>query len=78
MPAGEYTSLKINIGNAAGRNWWCVVFPPICTSAATEESLSEMDFSDSEIKFITQDDAGVVFKFKILELLQFFETHIIN
>ena len=66
LPSGVYETLRISIGEGKGHNWWCVVFPPICTSAATEESLSEMDFSDSEIKFITQDDAGVVFKFKIL------------
>lgn len=29
-PAGEYEALRIQIGNAAGQNWWCVLFPPLC------------------------------------------------
>lgn len=30
LPAGEYPALKLNLGAAAGHNWWCVVFPPLC------------------------------------------------
>lgn len=30
LPAGEYRALKLNLGAAAGHNWWCVVFPPLC------------------------------------------------
>ncbi len=29
-PAGEYTSLTIEIGSGQGENWWCVLFPPLC------------------------------------------------
>lgn len=34
LPAGQYTGLKIRLGEASGHNWWCVVFPPLCTDAA--------------------------------------------
>ena len=34
MPAGVYDALRIQIGSAAGKNWWCVMFPPLCLSAA--------------------------------------------
>lgn len=34
LPAGQYTGLKIRLGAASGHNWWCVVFPPLCTDAA--------------------------------------------
>ena len=34
LPAGQYTGLKIRLGTASGHNWWCVVFPPLCTDAA--------------------------------------------
>lgn len=34
LPAGNYTGLKIKLGQAVGKNWWCVVFPPLCTDAA--------------------------------------------
>lgn len=30
FPAGNYEALKILIGNAAGQNWWCVLYPPLC------------------------------------------------
>ena len=30
LPAGEYLSLRVLIGNALGQNWWCVLFPPLC------------------------------------------------
>ena len=29
-PAGEYTALRIVLGEGAGQNWWCVLFPPLC------------------------------------------------
>lgn len=36
LPAGIYESLRIEIGNAEGKNWWCVVFPTLCAPATTE------------------------------------------
>lgn len=30
LPAGEYRALKLNLGQARGHNWWCVIFPPLC------------------------------------------------
>ena len=30
LPAGNYEALRILIGEAEGRNWWCVLFPPLC------------------------------------------------
>lgn len=34
LPAGEYQALRLSIGEARGKNWWCVMFPPICVPAA--------------------------------------------
>ena len=70
LPAGEYTSLKITIGKGGGRNWWCVVFPPVCFTAATDDELSEMNFSDGEIDFITGKGEEYEFRFKLLEQLE--------
>ncbi len=39
LPAGRYQSLRIRIGEAQGRNWWCVVFPSLCLGAVSEEAL---------------------------------------
>lgn len=30
LPAGDYRAVRILLGNAAGQNWWCVLFPPLC------------------------------------------------
>ena len=51
LPAGTYTAVRIELGAAAGKNWWCVLYPPLCVSAAqtgfTEE---EAQISDSLIQ----------------------------
>ena len=36
LPAGTYRSLRVQIGEAAGQNWWCVLFPPLCLSLAAD------------------------------------------
>ena len=33
LPAGNYTSLQVRIGQAQGKNWWCVLYPGLCRSA---------------------------------------------
>lgn len=33
LPAGEYTALIIELGEGAGDNWWCVIYPPLCFSS---------------------------------------------
>lgn len=35
FPAGKYRSLRVVIGDGAGKNWWCVLFPPMCVGAAS-------------------------------------------
>ena len=39
LPAGEYESLRVILGEGEGHNWWCVAFPPLCTDAVTEDEL---------------------------------------
>ena len=64
LPAGEYTSLVISLGDAEGKNWWCVMYPPLCLDACTEDA--SIAYSDEEIKLIKPD--GLKIKFKTLEL----------
>ena len=73
LPAGEYLALRILIGEAAGRNWWCVVFPPLCTAATSDVPASAMaaGFTEDEVRLITEEDRGYVLKFKAVE---FWET----
>lgn len=65
LPAGKYTSLRIILGEGAGHNWWCVVFPPVCLEAAEEKISSAL--SPEDAKIVTEAD-GYVIKFKLVEL----------
>ena len=69
LPAGMYDALRITIGEAEGKNWWCVVFPPMCVSAATEhKELSDVLDPEQE-EIVTQPQKFEV-RFKIVELLE--------
>ena len=68
LPAGDYTSLRVIIGNGNGKNWWCVMYPPLCTEIATERAPKDdfvIDYSREEISLIQGGKYN--FKFKILE-----------
>lgn len=69
LPAGVYESLRVEIGAGTGRNWWCVVFPPICAETAMEDEAAMSMLTHREIALITEDGTEYVVKFKILELL---------
>ncbi len=73
LPAGEYCSLRVKIGEAAGKNWWCVLFPPMCTAAASkqEDVFIEAGFTGEQYKIITETgNTKYKIKFKLLEWLE--------
>ena len=72
LPAGNYTSLRILIGRAEGRNWWCVLYPELCTSTAhAGETLIKTGFSKDQIDILTGSEKPQYrLKFKILEFFQ--------
>lgn len=41
LPAGTYKSLVVDLGEAKGKNWWCVVFPCVCVPSSADASLSD-------------------------------------
>ncbi len=63
LPAGRYMSLRIMIGEATGKNWWCVMFPPLCTTLAEGEATD--GYTDEEVRLI---GGKYRIKFKLLEL----------
>ncbi len=69
LPAGQYRALRVVIGAGAGRNWWCVVFPPLCLGSVTEETAetAAQSLSDDQVSLITGQDGGYVLKFKVIE-----------
>ena len=72
LPAGTYTSLRIMLGKAEGQNWWCVLYPELCTSGAkTGETLVRTGFSKDQIDILTGgDEPKYRLKFKILEFFR--------
>ena len=75
LPAGYYDALRVEIGEAKGQNWWCVMFPPLCfvdisSGVVPDESkeLIENSLSEEEFALVSnQSDNEIQFKFKLLE-----------
>lgn len=69
LPAGEYLALRVVIGEGAGHNWWCVVFPPLCAETTSDLSQTAMaaGLTEDEVALITESD-GYQLKFKAVEL----------
>lgn len=68
LPAGEYTSLRVSLGEAQGRNWWCVVYPPLCTGSVTEAASETAALDDEDVRLITEDGTEYVLRFRLMEL----------
>lgn len=69
LPAGYYTAVKVIIGEGAGQNWWCVMFPPMCLPAADAECEISDVLTDDETEIVTGTQK-YQFKFKIVEIIE--------
>ena len=78
LPSGYYDALKVEIGEAKGQNWWCVMFPPLCfvdasSGVVPEESKEDLknSLTDEEFSIVsdTEENPSFKLKFKILEIL---------
>ena len=77
FPAGEYLSMRVCIGEAAGQNWWCCLFPPLCLGTSTvptedaEDAFVDVGLTPSQYKIITETNKPVYkIRFKLLELFR--------
>lgn len=78
LPAGSYEALKVEIGSAQGKNWWCVMFPPLCFVDGScvempdeSEEYLKSSLGDETYEMITKsDEFPVEFKFKAYEIWQ--------
>ena len=78
LPAGLYDALRVEIGEAKGQNWWCVMFPPLCfvdvtSGVVPDESKQEMKDSmpEEEYSLISKtDNSEINFKFKLIEFFE--------
>ena len=68
LPAGDYDALRILIGDAQGKNWWCVMFPQLCVPAAVDtNTVLGHYFTASEAEAMTQKNNYTI-KFAAYEL----------
>ncbi len=70
LPAGYYDACRIEIGAAAGKNWWCVMFPPLCLGAAECEFSDVADkagLTEEEQALISSGETVYRCKFKVIE-----------
>lgn len=72
LPAGKYKAVRVLIGESAGKNWWCVMFPPLCIPAA--ETNIDLYFSDKEVKLVETNPKYEV-RFKIIEIYESIKNH---
>lgn len=76
LPAGNYTALRIVVGEGKGENWWCVAFPPLCLGSVSEtvdEAAAAGNFTQEQVSLITGESGGYVVKFKAMELWEEFK-----
>lgn len=77
FPPGNYEALQVRIGNAQGKNWWCVIFPPLCFvdetySIVSEDSEKKLNYllTDEELELLKSHKIPVKIKFKLFEYIK--------
>ena len=76
FPSGNYLSLRVIIGEGEGQNWWCVLYPPLCMSAASadqreEEAFIAVGFTGDQYRVITENATPTYrARFKMLEVFE--------
>ncbi len=72
FPAGQYTALKVVLGEGEGKNWWCVMFPPLCVPAADglETNNNTADYLTQSGEKIINGGEKYIVKFKFLEIYE--------
>ena len=70
LPAGNYRALRVRIGDGAGQNWWCVVFPSLCVAPASdwEDTAVSGGLTEEDVGLMSGADEGYELRFKCLEL----------
>ena len=78
LPAGYYDALRVEIGNANGQNWWCVMFPPLCFVDVTSgvvpnesKNIIQNNLTEEEYSIISeQKSPDIQLKFSLIEMFQ--------
>ena len=71
LPAGKYEAVKVRIGKGEGKNWWCVVFPPLCAAVSEKDlktTAAKAGLNEKEVHFISKNGTSYALGFKVAEL----------
>ena len=76
LPAGKYNALRVELGDASGENFWCVIFPPLCLNVAKETEIdinkefdNIIDEQQAALILNNNDDNRINIKFKVVEVM---------
>ncbi|MEE1330736.1 MAG: stage II sporulation protein R [Acutalibacteraceae bacterium] len=75
LPAGNYRSLIVKLGNGEGKNWWCVVFPAVCLPAAAPDAELSDSTTETGAK-IAENPKKYIARFKAVEIYEDFKKFI--
>lgn len=70
LPAGIYKALRIKIGAAEGRNWWCVMFPSICLPTGDDDDMLSEVLSEGQVSIVSHE--GYELRFRCVEVYEQF------
>lgn len=85
LPAGNYDAVRVVLGDGKGKNWWCVMYPPLCFSEsavgkADDESLDVLkkNLTEFEYEIVSEESIKIVPAFKLVETWQIIKEKIKN
>lgn len=67
LPAGRYLTLRVSLGAAAGRNWWCVVYPPLCRVGVEQAEPASLGLTGEQVGLIGETDGAYEIRFRLME-----------
>lgn len=77
LPQGEYYSVRLKLGNASGKNWWCIMYPPLCSVSDNNFSINQQSnsllqdsLSPQSYETITSKEDKVKVRFKVVEIIE--------
>ncbi len=83
LPAGEYDAVRVVLGEGKGKNWWCVMYPPLCFSESAIGKMNEKSdailkesMGDFQYAIISEENIKTVPAFKLVEMWQSFKEKI--
>ncbi len=72
LPAGVYKALRVEIGQAEGKNWWCVLFPQLCfiNAKVPESSPSTLPLPSPTPAPVTVQTESITLRFRVIDIFQ--------